>query len=385
MRPVVLCVIGTRPEAVKMAPVVLRLLRERARVEVRVLATGQHRGLLDQALADFGIRTNADLDLMRPGQDLAGLTARALEGLSAYLSAERPDLILAQGDTTTVFATALASHYRQIPFGHVEAGLRTGRAFDPFPEEKNRVLATHLADLHFAPTLLARRNLLREGISERDIHLTGNTVIDALKWTAERECPLPLTPATERFVLVTVHRRESFGPPLERVCEALRSLVERNGSISIVWPVHPNPSVREAVARCLKAHERIRLTEPLAYPPFVALMKASALILTDSGGIQEEAPSLGKDVLVLRATTERPEALEAGTIRLVGTDPGTIVAKTEELLAGVGQKPQSRWVTANPYGDGWASERIARVVLARFGFEAGAVPAGFPAAWPSLG
>ncbi len=380
-RPTVLCVVGTRPEAIKMAPVVSRLMRESGRLDVRLLATGQHRGLLDRALADFDLRPDFDLDLMRPGQDLASLTAKALEGLSSYLADSRPDLVLGQGDTTTVFAAALASYYQRIPFGHVEAGLRTGRSFDPFPEEKNRILASHLASLHFAPTPRARQNLLHEGILDEDIHLTGNTVIDALKTMSSRELPLPFEPPTARFVLVTMHRRESFGLPLERACEALRQLVERNTSLSLVFPVHPNPQVRETVRRGLPSHARICVTDPVGYPAFVALMKASTLILTDSGGVQEEAPSLGKVILVLRETTERPEALETGKIRLVGTDPEAIITTAEETLANMGDHAGSGWVDDNPYGDGWASERIARVVLERFGMEPGPAPSGFPSVW----
>ena len=366
-----------------MAPLMLRLGEEKARLEVRLLATGQHRSLLDQALADFGLKADGDLALMRPGQDLAGLTARAIDGLHAYLADSPPDLVLAQGDTTTVFATALASYYQRIPFGHVEAGLRTGKAFDPFPEEKNRVLASHLASLHFAPTPQARSNLLREGISEQAVHVTGNTVIDALKLIAKRELRLPPSVDLDRYILVTMHRRESFGAPLERVCDALRSLVDRNPAFGIVWPIHPNPNVRGAVERLLSDHQRMRLIEPLGYSDFVAVMKGSSLILTDSGGIQEEAPSLGKPVLVLRESTERPEAFDAGLLELVGTDPAAIVNRAEAFLNPGQAVEASTWVASNPYGDGWASERISRVILQHFGMDPGRKPEGFPAMWPT--
>lgn len=381
MRPVVVCAVGTRPEAVKMAPLIQRLRREGSHLDVRVLATGQHRDLLDQALADFELSADDDLDLMLPGQDLTGLTARALVAIGAYLERVRPRLVLAQGDTTTVLASALACYYHKTPFGHVEAGLRTGRPFDPFPEEKNRVLAGHLADIHFAPTPLARRNLLREGISEARIHVTGNTVIDALKQTAGRDIPLPIKPATSTFLLVTLHRRENFGEPLERTCQALREVVDRDPALSVIFPVHPNPRVRETVFARLGGHDRILLLDPVGYRPFVALMKAAKVILTDSGGVQEEAPSLGKPVLVLRETTERPEAVEAGTVQVVGTVREAIASAVQTALATTARgRPGS--ARANPYGDGWASERISRILLARFGVDPGPLPPGCSADWP---
>lgn len=378
MRPLVMCAVGTRPEAVKMAPVIARLGREAGRIDVRVLAVAQHRGLLDQALGDFGITPDHDLDLMRPDQGLADLTARALVAIDGHLGRERPDLVLAQGDTTTVLATALASHYQRIPFGHVEAGLRTGRAYDPFPEEKNRVLASHLAALHFAPTQRARRSLLAEGIADATIHVTGNTVVDALLATAARSTPLPLTPATARFLLVTMHRREGFGAPQAEVCQALVDLVERDPGLSVVYPVHPNPEVRTPSEAHLGGRARIHLIEPVGYLAFVALMKAAALILTDSGGVQEEAPALGKPVLVLRETTERPEAVESGFARLVGTARDRIVLAVEEALA---QPNDAAFRPVNPYGDGWASERIARIILTRFGLDPGLPPQGFRLSW----
>ncbi|MBX6312134.1 MAG: UDP-N-acetylglucosamine 2-epimerase (non-hydrolyzing) [Isosphaeraceae bacterium] len=383
-RVAVCCVVGTRPEAVKMAPVILRLRREGSGFDVRVLTTGQHRDLLDRALADFGIAPDFDLDLMRPSQDLADLMARALVALSDALGRERPDLVLAQGDTTTVLAAALACYYHRIPFGHIEAGLRTGRPYAPFPEEKNRALAGHLAELHFAPTLASRRNLLREGISAAAIHVTGNTVLDALLMTACRDVPLPVRPATDRFLLVTAHRRENFGAPLEEICDALLDLIRRRDDLSIIYPVHPNPRVRATVAARLGGRDRIHLIDPTGYPEFVALMRRSFLILTDSGGVQEEAPALGKPVLVLRDATERPEAVAAGTARLVGPRRGAIVAAVEELC----ERPESyaRFTQAvSPYGDGWASERIARILADRFGLDPGPLPVGMSPTWPPRG
>jgi UDP-N-acetylglucosamine 2-epimerase (non-hydrolysing) len=376
---VVVCVVGTRPEAVKMAPVVLRLRRAEG-LRVRLISTGQHRELLDQALADFGLVADRDLGLMRPGQTLAEVTSRALTALDEAFETERPDFVLAQGDTTTVLASALASYYRRVPFGHVEAGLRTGHAYRPFPEEKNRVLASHLAELHFAPTPRARLNLLREGIADASVHVTGNTGIDALKLALERPTPLPVEPETDRMILVTAHRRESFGAPLLEVCRALRDLVEREPRLSVVFPVHPNPSVRGPVEAALGGIPRIRLIDPVGYPQFVALMRAAFLILTDSGGVQEEGPSLGKPVLVLRDETERPEAVEAGTVRLVGPHRDAIVEAVEALS----NRPDlyRKFATvANPYGDGWASERIARVLLDRFGLEPPPCPPGFTVEW----
>jgi UDP-N-acetylglucosamine 2-epimerase (non-hydrolysing) len=365
MKRRVTCVVGTRPEAVKLAPVVLRLRRE-AGLEVRVLATGQHRELLDRALGDFGLAADADLGVMRPGQDLAGLTARALVALSGWLGRERPDLVLAQGDTTTVLCAGLACHYEQIAFGHVEAGLRTGRRYGPFPEEMNRVVASRLAELHFAPTEAARAHLLREGIAEAAIHVTGNPVIDALLLTAARDHPLPLVPATNRYLLVTAHRRENFGAPLGRICAALRDLVDRDPGLSVVFPVHPNPKVREVVSARLGGCRRIQMIEPVGYPGFVALMKGAFLILTDSGGVQEEAPALGKPVLVLREETERPEAVATGAARLIGSRREDIVAAVEDLC----RRPEAYARSAtvgSPYGDGRAAERIARIVVDRLG------------------
>lgn len=379
--PVIACVVGTRPEAVKMAPVVLRL-RQEAQFRVRLIATGQHRDLLEQALADFGLVADRDLKLMRPAQSLAEFTSRALTALDEAFEAERPDYVLAQGDTTTVLATALASFYRRVPFGHVEAGLRTGQPDRPFPEEKNRVLASHLADLHFAPTASARRNLLREGIADASIHVTGNPGIDALGLALARRPSPPEGLPAGRMILVTAHRRESFGTPLDEVCRGLRDLVERNPELHVVFPVHPNPSVRGPVEAALGGVPRIRLIEPVGYLDFVALMRASFVILTDSGGVQEEGPSLGKPVLVLRDETERPEAVESGSVRLVGPHRDAIVEWVETLAS----RPDlyNRFAAvANPYGDGWASERIARVLLQRFSLDAYPSPSGFDPTWPT--
>jgi UDP-N-acetylglucosamine 2-epimerase (non-hydrolysing) len=373
MGPTIACVIGTRPEAVKMSQVVLRL-RRLPGLAVRILATGQHRGLLDRALDDFALVADRDLDLMQPDQGLAGLTARALVALTGALEQERPDLVLAQGDTTTVLATGLACYYLKIPFGHVEAGLRTGRPYAPFPEEKNRVLAGHLAALHFAPTLSAHANLLREGIDPATIYVTGNPGIDALLAIAARPTPLPVTPATPQFVLVTAHRRESWGAPLERVCAALRSLLDRHDSLSLVFPVHPNQRVRDVAVRYLGDHPRALLIDPVAYPQFVALMRGAALVLTDSGGVQEEAPALGTPVLVLRDETERPEGIVNGVAKLVGTQGEAVAAAVAELLG----RPVGEGRTvglASPYGDGRAAERIGRIVAARLGLDPGPAPA----------
>ncbi len=377
---VILCVVGTRPEVVKMAPLVLRL-RRAAGLRVRLVSTGQHRELLDRALDDFGLVADRDLGLMQPGQSLAEITARALTALDAAFASERPDLVLAQGDTTTVLASALASFYRQVPFGHVEAGLRTGQPYRPFPEEKNRVLAGHLARHHFAPTAGARLNLLREGIDPAAVHVTGNTGIDALRLAADRPVALPVTPATGRMLLVTAHRRENFGEPLAAIARALRDLVERDPGLSVVFPIHPNPAVRPAVEAQLRDLPRVHLIEPVSYLGFVGLMRASFAILTDSGGVQEEGPSLGKPVLVLRDETERPEAIAAGTARLVGTRREAIVEAVEALTRDPAHDRRSATIV-NPYGDGWAAERIVRVLLNHFGLPDPPDPPGFDPTWP---
>jgi len=364
----ILCCVGTRPEAIKMAPVI-RALRRSAWAEVRVLATAQHRKLLDQMLAFFRIRTDIDLDVMQDNQPLAELTARLLVELDKTLAAEVPDLVLAQGDTTSVLTTALACFYRQIPFGHVEAGLRTHNLDYPFPEEANRLLAGQLATLHFAPTTIARDNLLREGVPAHRITVVGNPVIDALMTTRDRDVPLgvELDPR-KRLILVTAHRRESFGLPLRRVCRAVREINRRYEGVEFLWPVHPNPSVGPVVRRYLGREPGIHLCEPLPYGSFVTAMLRSYLILTDSGGLQEEAPALGKPVLVLRDESERPEAVTAGASKLIGTNSEKIIAETQRLL----DDPQAykrMSMNHSMYGDGRAAERIVSAIEEFLGLE----------------
>jgi UDP-N-acetylglucosamine 2-epimerase (non-hydrolysing) len=372
----VLSVVGTRPEAIKMAPLIKRLAAD-PRFEARVCVTGQHRHMLDTALADFDVRPDDDLDIMRPDQRLTDIAAATLTGLAPVLDAFRPDRVLVQGDTTTTLAASLAAFYHRIPVAHVEAGLRTGDMRAPWPEEGNRKLTTDLADLHFAPTATSRRNLLAEGVRPEAIVVTGNTVIDALLLTRARiaadpalrarlEARFPALDPGSRLVLVTGHRRENFGPGFESICEALAALARRFADIQILYPVHLNPNVREPVFRILGGIVNILLIEPVEYLPFVHLMDRSSLIITDSGGVQEEAPSLGKPVLVMRAVTERPEAVEAGTVRLVGTDRARIVAEASRLLTDpAAHERMSRAV--NPYGDGHASERIIAALADRHG------------------
>lgn len=383
MTHTIVCVVGTRPEAIKMAPVVLRLRAAGPAFRVRIVTTGQHRALLDRGLDDFGLEADRDLALMRNDQSLADLTGRALGALAEAFASEQPELVLAQGDTTSVFCSALACYYGRIPFGHVEAGLRTRLPYAPFPEEKNRELASHLAELHFAPTIGAKANLLREGIAPGAIHVTGNTVIDALRMTAGRaDLVLPIEPPTERFVLVTAHRREHFGGPLEEIMTALRDLVERNGDLSVVFPVHPNPNVKPRVEAALGGHPRIRLLEPVGYREFVALMKEAHLVLTDSGGVQEEAPALGKPVILLREATERPEAVAQGSVTVAGPNRGAIVAAVEALWRDP-ERYARQARTVDAYGDGWAAERIARVVADRLDVDLGPPPAEMPDRWPA--
>jgi UDP-N-acetylglucosamine 2-epimerase (non-hydrolysing) len=361
----VICVVGTRPEAIKMAPVILAL-KKCPGIDCRVLATAQHRHMLDQVMRIFEIEPDIDLDIMRPNQALTTLTARLLLDLDDVLQAEKPDAVLAQGDTTTVMTVALACFYHKIPFGHIEAGLRTGDMANPFPEEMNRVVAGRLAKWHFAPTESSRQNLLKEGISESDVFVTGNTVIDALLSVAERTTQLPfaLNP-NMRTILVTAHRRENFGAPFNDICRAVLSLVERNEDVQVVYPVHPNPNVKEVAHRVLGGHPRITLCEPLDYLPFVEMMKRAYLILSDSGGVQEEAPALAKPVLVLRRETERPEAVDEGVVRLVGPDFNEIVGAAQRLLDDeAAYKQMARGVS--PYGDGKAAARIAKVLQEHF-------------------
>jgi len=363
----VLCVFGTRPDAIKMAPVVLELKRRPDQFTVHVAVTGQHREMLDQVLSVFAIRPDFDLDIMTQGQTLAQVTTRALNGLDPILASEQPDWVLAQGDTTTTFVAALAAFYHQAKFGHVEAGLRTGNPYDPFPEEMNRLLTTRLATLHFPPTPEAASNLRADGVGESAIVLTGNTVIDALLDVAAK----PYTPADpvlrdilddpRRMILVTTHRRENWGEPMARIGRAVLHLVDAFPDTVAVVPWHRNPIVRNALRPLLDGHPRVRLIEPQDYVPFVKLEGKATLILTDSGGVQEEAPSLGKPVLVLRETTERPEGVTAGTAKLVGTDTDLIVSEAARLLSDpAAYAAQSRAVS--PYGDGQAARRIAEAL-----------------------
>lgn len=367
----VLTVFGTRPEAVKMAPLIRALQARPALFSAQCAVTAQHREMLDQVLTVFRLRADYDLDLMRPNQSLPELSARVLTELTPVLREVRPDLVLVQGDTTTVLTAALAAFYEQVPVGHVEAGLRTDDRYNPFPEEINRRLTSRLASLHFAPTRWAADNLRREGIAPADLFITGNTVIDALHTVAEDAAGWPHDLAEEavagrRLILVTAHRRENLGEPLLAICRALARIVADAPDTVLVYAMHRNPKVREAAAEVLGDCERVHLIEPPDYFHFVGLMRRAHLILTDSGGIQEEAPALGKPVLVLRRTTERPEGVEAGTARLVGTDEDDIVAAASELLAGpVAYDTMARAV--NPYGDGRASERIAEAVAHWFG------------------
>lgn len=365
-----LFVLGTRPEAIKLAPVVRRLLEHPHEFETRVVVTAQHRDLLDQVLEAFSIQPDHDLDSMRPGQSLSQSTSRITGALEDVLKAERPDCVLVQGDTTTTFCGALGAFYQGIPVGHVEAGLRTGDPRQPFPEEMNRVLTSRLATLHFAATEMAAENLRREGVDAARVFVTGNTGIDAVLEVSEAlrsgrlTAELPPLDPHKKLVLVTAHRRESFGQGFERICRALSRLAQR-GDVEIVYPVHPNPSVRESVGRQLQSVANIRLIEPLGYVAFVALMRRAHVLLTDSGGVQEEGPSLGKPVLVMRAKTERPEAVEAGTARLLGTDEDRIVFETTLLLEDAAEYARRSRVH-NPYGDGRASGRIRDILRSYF-------------------
>ncbi len=363
----VLSIFGTRPEAIKMAPVVNRL-SVTPDVESLVCVTAQHRQMLDQVLDLFAITPDFDLDLMRQDQSLADLTATVIQGLDTVVRETQPDWVLVQGDTTTVMAAGLLAYYHHVRVGHVEAGLRTGDKWQPFPEEVNRKVTAVVADLHFAPTEQARDNLLHEGVNSERIVVTGNPVIDALFEIAERPYDFDhpvfqAIPEDRRLILVTAHRRENFGEPMERIFEALRGIAERyREDVHLVYPVHPNPNVRKPAYRTLSGIPNLTLTEPLDYLPMAHLMKRAYLVLTDSGGLQEEAPALGTPVLVLRRVTERPEAVQAGTARLVGSDPKKIVSETSKLL----DDPEAYRAMAqavNPFGDGHAAERIVQALL----------------------
>jgi len=361
----ILCVVGTRPEAIKMAPVILALKKERW-ADVRVLATAQHRDMLDQVNEFFGIVPDIDLNIMLPNQSLTKLTARLLLELDDVLQTEKPDAVLVQGDTTTVMTVALACFYQRIPIGHIEAGLRTWDIQNPFPEEANRVITGKLARWHFAPTEGSRQNLLKEGVSDSEIVVTGNTVIDALLMTAAKDLHLtvPLD-STKRLVLVTSHRRENFGEPLRNICRALRTLAESNPEVQFLYPVHPNPNVKDVAYGFLDGLPNFTLCEPLDYAPFIAAMQRAYIILTDSGGVQEEAPALGKPVLVLRDETERPEAVEHGVVKLVGSSYERIVQEVQQLFDDEAIY-QSMARGVSPYGDGKASGRIVQVLQQHF-------------------
>lgn len=365
----VLSVMGTRPEAIKLAPVIKELERYPDRFVSRVCVTAQHRQMLDQAMSPFGIVADYDLDIMTPGQSLAQVTARAVEGLDRVIRQEQPDVVLVQGDTTTAFCGALAAYYHQVRVGHVEAGLRTGNKYAPFPEEINRRLIARVADYHFAPTEHARETLIGEGVNAAAVFVTGNTVIDALLWMRDKvresppELPDGLAEAIDgqQIILVTGHRRESFGEGFEGICRAIRQVADAFPEIVFVYPVHLNPNVREPVHRILGGHPRIHLIEPLTYSPFVWLMDRATIVLTDSGGVQEEAPSLGKPVLVMRETTERPEGIATGNARLVGVRQERIVDELTKLLRNP-QERASMTAVSNPYGDGSAARRIVDVL-----------------------
>jgi len=359
----ILIIFGTRPEAIKLIPVAKELTRRSNHFIPVMCVTAQHRFMLDQVLNCFGVQPDYDLDIMKPGQDLFHLTSRGLIRVREVLEQEKPDWVLVQGDTTTTFVGALAAFYLQVPVGHVEAGLRTNNKYSPFPEEINRRLTTQVAQIHFAPTVWARSNLIREGISPEAVYVTGNTAIDALLTVAEREYDFAgngfnFLDFSRKIIVVTAHRRESFGEPFLSLCRALKEICTRFPEVQLVYPVHLNPNVRKAVFSVLKGVENIHLVEPLEYEPFVHLMAKSYLILTDSGGIQEEAPSLKKPVLIMRDTTERPEALTAGTAKLVGTSYDRIVEEASRLMCN--QDLYQRMIsTINPFGDGHAAERIA--------------------------
>lgn len=365
--PTVLFIFGTRPEAIKLCPLVHALRAREPEVRVRVSVTAQHREMLDQVLAAFDVKPDHDLDLMRPNQTLAEASARMLAGLDPILEQEKPALVVVQGDTTTTLFGALSAFYRRVPVAHVEAGLRTHDLSQPFPEELNRVLAGRIATLHFAATEGAAANLRREGVEPGAITVTGNTGIDAVLHVRDglesgrlKGREWPELDGSRKVILVTAHRRESFGEGFERICEAVLRLSEREG-VTIVFPVHPNPNVRRPVERWLRGRANVVLVEPLDYVPFVDLMRRAYLMVTDSGGIQEEAPSLGKPVLVLREKTERPEAVEAGTVRLVGTDVERIVSEAGRLIDDE-RMYEAMSAVHNPYGDGRASARISDVI-----------------------
>lgn len=358
----IIAVIGTRPEAIKLVPVILAARRRSQQFEVKVVQTGQHRSMVDQLMHEFAVQADADLNVMRPNQDLSYVLAESVRGLSEFFCAEKPDWVLVQGDTTTTLAGALAGFYNRIRVGHVEAGLRTGDRHSPFPEEINRALTTRLADLHFAPTELARANLLREGISDEEILVTGNTIVDALLQTLSRA--RVKQESKSRYILVTVHRRENHGPELLHICDALISLLARYSDVRAVLPMHPNPNVRDVLSSRLGGHDRITLTEPLGYTEFVKVLTGSVLVLTDSGGVQEECAVLGKPMLVMREHTERPEALDPDVAFLVGTDPKRIMEVGSRFLEVSIESPE-KLTLSGKFGDGTASDQILDAILVR--------------------
>ncbi len=364
-------VFGTRPEAIKMAPLV-KVLESREEIESIVCITAQHRQMLDQVMDIFGIKADYDLNIMQAGQTLSDITSRAMKGIEQVIKEAKPDIVLVHGDTTTTFAGALASFYCQTKVGHVEAGLRTYDKYSPFPEEMNRVLTTSLADLYFAPTKNNVDNLLRENVNEEKIYITGNTVIDAIKTTVQdnydfcAECLKNLDYENNRVVLLTAHRRENLGEPLENICKAVLETVEAFPDVHVVYPVHLNPLVQNTAREILGNHERIHLIDPLDVTELHNLMNKCYMVMTDSGGLQEEAPSLGKPVLVLRNETERPEAVTAGTVKIAGVDKEVIKKLSAELLSDK-EEYEKMSHAVNPYGDGYASERIADAILYAFG------------------
>ena len=368
----VMTVFGTRPEAIKMAPVVLELQKHPDTIIPVVAVTAQHRDMLDQVLNLFKIKPDYDLDIMAAQQTLFDITSRSMLGLDKVLQEEKPDIVLVHGDTTTTFAGALAAYYHQISVGHVEAGLRTHNKYSPFPEEMNRKLTGSIADLHFAPTDTSKVNLLEESVNEEGIFVTGNTVIDALHKTVrddfvfDSELLQNIDYGGKRVILVTTHRRENLGEPMRQVYKALRKLVDEFADVEVVFPVHKNPKVREVVSQELGGLDKVHLIDPLDYEPFANLMHRSHLILTDSGGVQEEAPALGKPVLVLRDTTERPEAVAAGTVKLIGTDKDVVYNEAKLLLTDEAEYKKMA-EASNPYGDGKASARIIQAILYHYG------------------
>jgi UDP-N-acetylglucosamine 2-epimerase (non-hydrolysing) len=374
----VLSIFGTRPEAIKMAPLIMELDKYPDKFRSIVCVTAQHRQMLDQVLRLFQIKPKYDLDIMKPGQDLFDVTCNVLQGLKSILKAETPDIILVHGDTTTTLAASIAAYYCRIPVGHVEAGLRTGNKYSPFPEEINRRVTGVISDIHFAPTEISRDKLLAEGVLATAVHVTGNTVIDALLSVVKRirndaairkemDSRFSFLDSSKRLILVTGHRRENFGEGFENICHALVKIAEQYSNVEILYPVHLNPNVQEPVKRILGEanNKNIYLIEPVDYLPFVYLMDRSFLIITDSGGVQEEAPSLGKPVLVMRDTTERPEAVESGTVKLVGTGCSEIIGEVQHLLNNHDSYKKMS-VANNPYGDGLAAERIASILYNTF-------------------